>query len=286
MLLDVQSADLRNVQPVKMSLYVVSACNLACRECIMHGVMSDAPQYQMTIDEIDELILYAERNRYRFDFVLTGGEPLLWRYMLEGLAHLRGSPITSSITMFTNAGFPDRVTPAIARMLDSIRVSEYFYNKPQIEALQTMHGEKVQVVERTGFWENPSAPLPLVDVLPVECLNSEVLLYNHQVYACPHNLSIALSFGSQAELSVPVSHPNFLDELQRIKHAEAHQQQICSGCVSNACVRRLVSKTMNVSGNRISLPDIPPEQIAGYAASKELTIPAVLVPLTLPPVLE
>lgn len=269
-------------EPVKMSLYVVSACNLACRQCIMHGLMHAAPRYQMQLDELAEMLRTAEASGYRFHFVLTGGEPLMWSNLQAGLQLLRSSPVTASIVMFTNAGFPDRLTVPIAEMLDSIRVSEYFYNMRQIEALKNMHADKVQVVERTGFWVNPTEPLPVSVAFPVDCLNEEVLLYDHHVYACPHNLSIAMNLEVNPKMCVPSTQLSFLDELQQIKHSEEHQMQICRACVSNACVRRNVEKTMNISGNRTELPGLPPRAIPYYAAPRHLTVPQELVQLSLP----
>lgn len=264
--------------PTKMSLYVTGVCNLACSECIMQHAMAADPKYQMAPAELQALVEFGEKSKYRFDFVLTGGEPLIWKHLLEGLAILRGSSITNKITMFSNAMFYDRVTPVIAGMLDDIRISHYFYNTKQMEQLKAMYPDKVHVVERTGFWKNPSEPLPPHQSLPVECMNPEVMLYDYEVYACPHNLSIAKGCGSEVQLSVPVKQVNFLKELRNIKHSDAHAREICTRCISNGKVRRHAEKTLNVSRGKedISQFGINPHF---HAAEHGLTVPTELVQL-------
>ena len=63
-------------QPM-MLLYVMPACQLACRECIMAPMMKSDAAYQMSIDEVETLVSCAEESNYQFHYRLTGGEPLL-----------------------------------------------------------------------------------------------------------------------------------------------------------------------------------------------------------------
>ncbi len=264
--------------PIKMSLYVTSVCNLACSECIMQHAMHKDPKYQMGLDEIRALVEFGEKSNYRFDFVLTGGEPLIWKDLAEGLTILRQSRITNKIVMFSNAMFPDRVTADVIRLLDAIRISHYFYNTEHMQRLQAMWPEKVSVVERTGFWKNPTEPVPEHISLPVECMNPEVMFYNYDVYACPHNLSIATAAGSTVPLSVPVRQVNFLDGLRNIKHSKGHASEICTLCISNGKVRKHAEKTLNVSRGRENLEvfGINPNF---HAAQHGLTVPHELIQL-------
>lgn len=268
-------------QAIKMSLYVTSVCNLACSECIMHHAMANDPKYQMSLDEIDMLIDFGEVSGYKFDFVLTGGEPLIWKHLEVGLQTLRKSSICNNITMFSNAMFPDRVTRAVIDSLDAIRISHYFYNTEHMKRLQSMWPKKVSVVERTGFWKNPSEPVAEEIALPVECMNPEVMYYDYKVYACPHNLSIAKGCGSNAPLSVPVQQMNFLDGLAAIKHSDRHAKEICTRCISNNRVRTHAEKTLNVSTGKEDLTKfgINPDF---YAEQHGLTVPPTLTQLTLP----
>ncbi len=263
---------------IKMSLYVTSVCNLECAECIMQHTMQADPKYQMSLEELQALIEYGELSGYQFDFVLTGGEPLLWKYLPEGLQLLRTSRITKNITMFSNGMFPERVTQPVADALTAIRLSEYLYNADKVKQLQRLWPRKVSIVERTGFWKNPTEPVPLQIALPVECMNPEVMYYNGEVYACPHNLSLAKLSGSTAKLSRSVRQVNFLVGLPGIKKDHQHASEICTWCISNNKIRKHAEKTLNYSVGRedLSKVGIDAEQ---YAAQHGMTVPPKLVQL-------
>lgn len=226
----------------KMSLYVTSVCNLDCQECIMKHLMKNDLRYQMSVEEIKELLHFSALSRYAFDFILTGGDPLLWRNLEEGLVALRKSPVTKSITMFTNAMFHSRLTQKAVDCLDSIRISHYEGNDSHMEYMKKTWPEKVVIVERTEFWENPSEPVE--DSLPAECLNSESLYYNGKVYACPHSGSIAKRNGSEAK-TFDVLGKNFLKNYKSIR--EGQEKEICTMCISNMKVRNQVQKIKNIT---------------------------------------
>jgi len=248
----------------------------------MGEMMAEDSRYQMSVQEVKDLITAGDREQCKFDIVLTGGEPLMWKNLVEGVAWLSMADCVNTITMFTNAGFPDRLTSPLVGMLDDVRISEYFYNKDNVARLLTTYPDKVHVVDRTGFWKNPEGLLPEAEAFPVVCMNPEILLYAGNVYACPHNLAISLRVKAATQLSVPLSTPGFLAELRRIKNSESHKMGICRACISNQTVRRVVEKTMNISGSRYTIPGIPSDSIPGYAAIRQLTVPQQLVQLTLP----
>lgn len=236
----VRAAHARNAIP--MSLYVTSACGLRCEECIMMGLMDSQRAYQMSLHELEHFIKVSEASRYRFDLVLTGGEPTLWKHFATGVKLLRHSAICNSLTLFTNAMSIDALTEESVNCLDGIRISDYDNSHENIAALKRRFGAKVQVVDRQEFWKNPSAPVP--HSLPAQCLNPEILLANYQVYACPHSAAIAANNGSMARLSNPLA-KGFLRGLLRIKARQ--QREVCTQCISNNRVRMQQQKVTNRS---------------------------------------
>ena len=226
----------------KMSLYTTAVCNLSCTECIMKHHMKANPRYHMTLQEIKDLIFFSERSSYCFDFVLTGGEPLLWKHMDQCLQELRTSWITKSITMFTNAMPHKNLTDSAVSCLDSIRISHYEGNGEHMDYLQQKYPQKVKIVERTEFWVNPKSPVPNSN--PVECLNPEHLFYQNKVYACPHSLSIATGNKSQVKICTDLG-MNYLADMQTIKKGQ--DDEICSMCLSNNTVRKQIIKVHNIT---------------------------------------
>ena len=208
----------------------------------MKHLMKDDIRYQMSIQEIKDLLKFSMLSKYSFDFVLTGGDPLLWRNLEEGLITLRKSPVTKSIVMFTNAMFHNRLTQKSIDCLDMIRISHYEGNESHMKYMKEKWPEKVSIVERTEFWANPLEPL--ANSLPAECLNPESLYHDGKIYACPHSGSIAKGNGSNAKTFVDLG-VNFLKEYESIRKNQ--EEDICTMCISNMKVRNQVQKIKNIT---------------------------------------
>ena len=69
----------------EITFYVTSKCNLKCHECIMKHFMEANAKYEMSLEEIDFFLEASEKYNYKFDFILSGGEPLIWKNLEEGL---------------------------------------------------------------------------------------------------------------------------------------------------------------------------------------------------------
>lgn len=233
-----------------VSLYVVSACNLSCQECIMQFMMASDRHYHMSLDEIQKLIVAATASGYHLDLTLTGGEPLLWKHLEDGLEMLRKSCIVRSILMYTNGMFPKKITKKVAESLDVIRISRYPYNEEHIRELKKEFPDKVSIMEKMEFWVNPETPVDESISLPCACLNPAVLYYKGEIFACAHSLSIASHNGSRVRLSTPIA-PHFLKGIDEIR--KGHEREICTMCISNDRVRKHVEKVANVSKGR-SIP--------------------------------
>jgi organic radical activating enzyme len=196
----------------------------------------------MSVEEIKELLHFSAISKYSFDFILTGGDPLLWNNLEEGLVALRKSPVTKSITMFTNAMFHKRLTQKSVDCLDAIRISHYDGNESHMDEMKKTWPDKVHIVDRTEFWENPSEPVE--GSLPAQCLNPETLYYNRRVYACPHSASIAKKNGSEVQTFFDLK-SNFLNDYRAIRIGQ--EKDICSMCISNMKVRNQVEKIVNIT---------------------------------------
>lgn len=227
-----------------MSLYVASACQLSCQECIMTHLMNKEPAYQMSLEEIDQLIYYSEQSNYKFHYRLTGGEPFLWKHLLEGIKRLKASPSCLSISIISNAVHIDLATDELMEMVDCLRVSKYLYNEKHADILEKKYPKRVLVVDRQEFTKNPSEKVP--NSSPVHCGNPELMFYDNRVYACPHSKSIAIKFG----VEVPMYNElglNFKDGLDAIRHGQ--EEELCSRCIGNKAVRNAMDKVLNVSGS-------------------------------------
>ncbi len=87
--------------------------------------MAKYPTYQMPLSDIHHFIQVSRKSGYRFEIILTGGEPLLWKDLGEGIDALRNSGICSKLHLFTNAGDIKRLPAEVAANVDTIRTSQY-----------------------------------------------------------------------------------------------------------------------------------------------------------------
>lgn len=237
---------------LNISLYVTSKCQLNCEHCIMMNLMKDHRSYQMSLDEVRLFIDASEKSGYKFNIVLTGGEPLVWRNLKEGLRLLRASKACGRITMFSNAMYIESVDQELVGLLDSIRISRYRDNGENIITLKERFSDKVSLdeVDRQEFWANPTEAVP--NALPVNCLNPELMLYDHQVFACPHSKSIAIGNGSTIKLSNPLE-IGFIKGLADIK--TTYHTEVCNYCISNGKVREQLSKEVNFCARDVKRRD-------------------------------
>lgn len=236
----------------RLTLYVCSPCNLACQECIMQHHMAWDAHYHMSLEEVTEFSQAAEASGYKFEVTLSGGEPLLWRWLNEAVPVVRASKSVARLVVFTNALAYQRMTDATAAQFDRIRVSDYGHNAEAMRAMQARWPGNVEVVPRYGFWRNPREPVPASVAHPVQCLNSEVMLYGRRIYACPHALSISrvLSTPPAVEtLSVPLA-TGFMDRMRELKRT--YHAEICTRCISNQRVRDAIGvRDVNVSKSKL-----------------------------------
>lgn len=225
-----------------ISLYTISKCNLSCAECIMAEAMKKYNNYQMTLQEIENLIYFSELSNYKFDIILSGGEPTLWDNLLNGVKLLKKSNITKSITIFSNVINLKNINDELVNYIDSIRISEYDYNKKNINIVLEKYPSKIKVVNREYFWENPKHPI--FESLPAECLNREYMFYNNRVYACPHSISLSIKAKSNIKISTELK-INFINDLPLIKKGQ--EREICTFCISNQKVRDKMNLIKNLN---------------------------------------
>ena len=225
-----------------LSFCLTTKCNLFCKECIQMPLLKAHPGYEMSLEELRDFIVASEKSHYAFDFQISGGEPLLWPHLKEGLKMLRASKICHSITMFTNAMDISRFDTETATLIDDIRISKYSGNHGNIKILKEKYPERVNVVEREDFWPNLETLLP--GVLPPRCCARQLWFFKRRIYFCAHCASIALRHHHDIEMSLPVRE-RFLDGLYALKIKQ--QQYVCGYCFHNWALREKIKKVKNVS---------------------------------------
>jgi organic radical activating enzyme len=200
------------------------------------------PNYEISIDELAELIYCSEVSGYSFLFTLSGGEPCLWSNLAKGVNLLKKSIICEGIDIYTNAVNIDALECSIVDQIDELRISDYGCNRQNIDNLIRRYQKKVRVVPRTEFWQNPT--LPIKNSLPANCLYDKIWYYKRRIYACAHSASLINITKKDIELSVPLQ-KGYLQNIDKIKTNQ--EKAVCCVCISNQRVRDNVKKVRNTN---------------------------------------
>jgi len=152
----------------RMHLAVCNPCHYDCLSCSHEALRYRYPKYQLSIDRVREFVHFTESSKYLIRKLhITGpGEPLLWRYLNEGIKILSHSPAIEKIHIITNGLSLDRIDEETWNNIDKVSISIYpsFDKWDQLHAAQTMHKERVRVrktnVFRTAPPKGKSAPIP------------------------------------------------------------------------------------------------------------------------------
>ena len=180
------------ISPLHLGILVTSACQLDCQECALAGWRKATPGYHMGMEEVNALIDATRKSQYKYDmFLITGGEPFLWRNLVEGLRAFSRSGIVKYIRVFTNAMVMKNInTNGLIRLqeaskyINEIRCSQYVGNAPHVKKMQSlpfMKG-KVSIANKESFQVTPAEPVP--ESLPAQCACDNPELENGKIYVC------------------------------------------------------------------------------------------------------
>jgi hypothetical protein len=221
----------------------------------MQSVMARDPSYELPLADVARMLDVCEQSGYRFSFLVSGGEPLLYSNLIPCLRMLRKSPVTQRIKLFTNALRIDAVSQELVDLVDVFRISAYNDNQRNSATLVERYGcKKVKVVDR-AYHFGPVA-IPLADALPPDCKldcqpRMELLFYGGRIYWCSQSANHHFRHRLEGEISTPLA-PHFLDNVETMK--AACRQAACGYCTYNTKVQRQVPQLLEVGIARNPIP--------------------------------
>jgi len=225
-----------------LSIKTTSLCNRWCKHCSVTDWMRQHPDYYCSIEDIEKLIQYSRESDYKWKFIiLSGGEPLLWKYIEEGTRLLYRSGITDDVIIFTNAlAASENNLGKMGRIIENthhFRISRYFGSEKQIAILVNKFGNRVQVVDRTTRMVPPLEIL-VEDSLPAICNCKSYCLVDGYVDACAPARTILCrieGFHLGDDVQSVKLQKNFLNFY---KGYPKYNRKICQYCISNANVQK------------------------------------------------
>lgn len=236
---------------MKLSIKTTTDCTSPrCRNCSAIPFMDANPNWQTSLEDIENLTKYTKQAGYLFSHILlSGGEPLLWNNIVEGTRLLRG--IGKNLILVTNAlaifNDSEKVFGIISDV-DEFRISKYSRNEETINRfLEVIRDEpfrhKVTVDDTTTHLIPPREPVP--NSTPAECLCDAYSVFKGCVEICGPARNVIHNLGWNPEdfpkLSVPISE-NYLDFF---KDEDRFDMEWCKYCIANQKVAVRAERVKN-----------------------------------------
>lgn len=207
-------------------LEVCSVCQLNCTHCAHAGLRKNDPNYHLSMEELDSFIDLTEKSGYTVDINIHGpGEPLLWKYLTEGIIRLRQSKSIKDIHINSNG----LILPELTHILDLItNISVSLYpntNTHIIDHPKVVYNSK-------SFFLNKEYPAET----PCVCLCQGPMIYKNRVfpYCGPPLFDAVRRMGGGKD---PMSFGVELAEYYAIGAGKSGQLPECAYCWANSNCR-------------------------------------------------
>jgi len=219
-----------------VTFFVCLQCQRHCSECSQQPLMNWKPKYQMSLEEIEKFIKVTKDSGYdKFKWIIiSGGEPLLWNNLEEGLSLLKKSKIANAIKIFSNGINVSKITYKVLINSSVIRVSQYKENWQILQDLKRQYKNKIEIVDRTV---HTKLPTKLYDnVLPAKCHCQGYAVCDNKIYACPMIPAICRKLNFDIEYFCPII-PHWVEALDLFNR---ENEYVCQGCIGNLKVREKI----------------------------------------------
>jgi len=228
-----------------------SLCNAWCKHCNAVPWMRANPDYHLSLGDIDNWIKYSKESGYKFGNVtLTGGEPLLWKNLLDCVKKLNNSGLINKLIMYSNAiAVNENNLSMIGQILDNIsilRISRYIGNENKIKLIRDNfpNNKKIKVINKTKFIALPTKKIP--NSLPANCNCDAYDLTGSNISLCGPAKNIICRLGWNQEDFSYIIEPLKKDYLNRLSKIPKRNKPYCQYCVGNSKVRKNMHKEQNI----------------------------------------
>lgn len=220
-----------NIMGIRLFIWVTSNCNLSCKWCSQNYTMTQNKGYQMSQQEITDIVNECIRCGIIFDTIeITGGEPTLWDNIEFGVNWFK--TICGTLTLATNGNNPE--------LVKSLGLKTWIVSESQATLDQMSHYRNISglTINSHSHKKIPAEPIP--NSLPAECVlrNSpqgipqNALMYlRGKIYYCCN----AFALSDRAEITNEIF-CNFEDDYITKFSGKKFDKEICSYCLCNSKV--------------------------------------------------
>lgn len=197
----------------------------------------------MSLEEIQRFVEFTRESCYEpfKSIIISGGEPLLWDHLEDGVRILAASGLSERLNIFSNGINTQAVTAGLLENITTLRLSKYIGNQARLGELVARFGTgHINIVDRTNHTPIPAAALD--HVLPAKCGCEGYALCDGVMYACPMVPAVAKemhwSISDFPEAYQPLW-PHWAEALAEFDRAN---HVLCRACIGNHRVRAKQAK--------------------------------------------
>jgi len=210
--------------------------------------MEAEPGFQMSIDQVSRFIDRSKEEGYAYRYiVLSGGEPLLWKNLVDGVRLIGEARLTRMFKLFTNGlAIRERTIPKIAELLPYLRVlrvSVYEGNEENIDLLKSSFPDAKNIKFQSQvsryippIFADPIRPVPRS--MPAACACRNFSLVGDRAYLCSGAPLVREAMRLPEEDYPYISSDVRGGFLAAFEGIDRESQPFCQYCVSNKKVRK------------------------------------------------
>lgn len=202
----------------------------------------------MPLNEVEAFIDYTKQSDYEpfKSIIISGGEPLLWDNLEDGVRILAASGLSEKLNIFSNGLNTKAVTPELLGNITTLRLSKYAGNSDILSDLVDRFGtEHINVVDRTKHTPIPAAPLE--GVLPAKCGCEGYALCDGVMYACPMVPAVAKEMKWSISDMIETYQPLWPHWAEALAGFGRGNHVLCQACIGNHRVRARMAEQENLA---------------------------------------
>lgn len=266
--------------PARLLLVLTGKCNLRCVMCSLYGkeglLKKRIPEFLKEDIEPEHLLkVIKELSFYRPNIILTGGEPLLYRYWYEVAKYIRKKKLRTFLA--TGGTLLEENAEKIIEVIDHIQVSVDSGN-PEIHNLsrgvpgsfeKIIKGiEKIDLIKKKNLLKKP--------FINICCTITDI---NYQ------NLASIIEFfeGRKIEIrEIAFQHLEFTDKKTLAEHKKVYKEKLDTETYfwegftyrGNFEIESLISQIKNIKGKKdrrvVFRPDLKIEEIEEFYTTSKI----------------
>lgn len=199
-------------------------------------VLRDEP-HDMTMNQLALFLKHSEEAGYTFNAIISGGEPLLWPHIIDGLAAIRSSRSVAQVVFYSNAkesASKVDIVARCARFIDILRMTQFRDNADGVRRLSDAATKanrkiKIKIVPKYHHYNGCTVGIGRYTGKNI-CTGPAFAFWGDRVTLCPLAPVINRKLGSDPDAPWQTA---VINDYLRALPGPREKQPACSVCIQS-----------------------------------------------------